>query len=153
MLDPVASIRIGMCRESFLVRGDELLNSRIANGVAGELITLGVGVHDEIVDLLVRHHLHALRPVVAEIGLGHPGGASARRAVEEILDGADHQHVVAGAGDQTRPHSIAERCCGQGLPTARAKRERADVLLALRDDRPRSRQSRLAGRPPHPCSW
>jgi hypothetical protein len=68
--------------------------------MAGELIALGVSVHDEIDELVVAEHRHALGLVVAEIGFRHPGRPPAGRAVEEDLDRPDHEHVVARAADE-----------------------------------------------------
>ena len=141
-----------MGRKGPLVSGDELLDRRIADGVARKLVSLGVCVHHEIVDLLVRHHLHAGRAVVAEIGLGHPGRAPACRAIEEELDGADHQHVVAGAGYQpglvALRNNAALRIAEQDEPGA----HRQAGLRAWRVDTLQFRRIRRAGRLPRPCS-
>jgi hypothetical protein len=97
MLDPVTSVAVGNCRERSLVRGNQLLDSGVADGMASELVTLGVELHDEVVELVIVQHADTLGLVVTQIGMRHPSRATARRSIQEQLHGADHQQVVACA--------------------------------------------------------
>ena len=73
-------------------------------------------------EFFVLEHLHAEIGGLAEIGLRHPGGAASGRAVEEIFDAADRQHVVADAREQpgldALRHDAAALVAEQGEPGA-----------------------------------
>ncbi len=97
VLDAVAGVHPWHLPLRVAVGVEAHLDGAVADRVDRHLPTVAVAVEHDLVQLLLRHHLHAevVRLRVFEEWLAHGGGSADQRAVGEQLERADAQAVVA----------------------------------------------------------